>query len=361
MKKRWIMSLALVLLLLVSVGCSRMDGWIDSQKNEINSLKELETQIEEALKKGEKELSFVTTELSQEDLRELNQSHDGFYGTVSSYEIRTMRILRHSQVTLHCDISENFYVERAMLDGEAIPSDNRKALRLKEVCESILPQLEEADSDYKKEKKIHDYLVRKVAYGYPEGREEKDSTGYTAYGALVEGKAVCNGYAQAMKLLCDISGVECEMISGRADGENHAWNLVRLEGALYHVDVTWDDPEPDDPDRILYSYFNLDDAQMGLSHQWEKSFYEKAEGKKYQYYYKNDLYCESIEELSKKCEQIFESDTPERFQVLVGDYEEEKYTEQNLQFIFRYSGARYMRLQTIGEAPCTTLYVILDY
>lgn len=59
------------------------------------------------------------------------------------------------------------------------------------------------------------------------------------YGALVLKKAVCNGYAEGMKLLCDLSGVTCKMISGTADGEKHAWNLIKLDKEWYHADLTW--------------------------------------------------------------------------------------------------------------------------
>ena len=86
-----------------------------------------------------------------------------------------------------------------------------------------------------------------------------------------------------------------------------------------------------------------------------------AEGIKYQYYRKNDLYCEDMDAFKEKCAEIFDEDAPDYFQVLVGDYEENRYSEQNLQFIFEYSGARYIHLQTIGEKPYTTLYFTLEY
>lgn len=343
-------------------GCDMIQEIMASQENVINTKEELQQEVENALKEGKQELTFITEELTQEDFYVLNQGHDGFYGSVSQYEMKTVKVLNYSYVTLSCDISDNYYVEESVLYGEEIPAENAEAIALKEACTKVLKKLSSEMTTYKKEKIIHDYLVRHVAYGYPEGVESEDSTAYTAYGALVEGKAVCNGYAQAMKLLCDLSGVECELITGRADGENHAWNLIRLDDeAWYHVDVTWDDPEPDDPERLLYSYFNLDDAQMALSHIWDAGDFVEAAGTKYQYYKKNDLYCEDMDAFKKKCEQIFEKEHPDSFQVQVGDYEESRYSESNLQFIFEYSGARYLHLQTIGEGRQMTLYFTLDY
>src|SRR5699024_6347350 len=122
-------------------------------------------------------------------------------------------------------------------------------------------------------------------------------------------------------------------ITGRADGENHAWNLVCLDDEWYHVDVTWDDPEPDDPERLLYSYFNLDDTQMKESHIWDAEEFVPAEGTRYHYYRKNDLYCENMEAFEEKCEEIFADASPDSVQVMVGDYDKSRYTEENLQFI----------------------------
>ncbi len=343
-------------------GCGMVQEILASEEMVIRTTEELQQEVERALKEGRQEITFATETITQEDLSALNQEHDGFYGSVTQYEMKTVRMLGRSYVTLSCDISDNYYVEEAILSGSDIPEERTEAAELKEVCEEILSDMDAEDSSYKKEKKIHDYLVEHVAYGYPEGVDSEDSTAYNAYGALVKGKAVCNGYAQAMKLLCDLSGVECEMISGRADGENHAWNLIRLDDdAWYHVDVTWDDPEPDDPERLLYSYFNLNDEEMALSHVWNAEDFVPAEGTRYQYYRKNDLYCEDMDDFREKCEDIFAKDSPESFQVQVGDYEESRYSEEHLQFLFEYSGARYCHLQTIGEAPYTTLYFTLDY
>ena len=359
MKKRLI-ALCLAAVILLS-GCGAVQEIMASEETVINTLEELYREVEESLKEGATEISFVTESLDQQDLGTLNQEHDGFYGSVTQYEIKTVKMFDRSYVTLQCEVSDNYYVEEALLNGADIPEERSCARELADVCKGLLPEIAAEKSAYKKEKRIHDYLVKHVAYGYPEGVDSEDSTAYNAYGALVEGKAVCNGYAQAMKLLCDLAGVECSMIMGKADGENHAWNLIRLDDEWYHVDVTWDDPEPDDPDRLLYSYFNLDDTQMAESHIWDAEDYTPAEGTKYQYYRKNALYCVDIEAFEEKCAEIFREDSPDHFQVLVEDYDPERYSEEKLQFIFEYSGARSVHLQTIGDAPYTTLYFTLDY
>ena len=62
--------------------------------------------------------------------------------------------------------------------------------------------------------------------------------GGTAYGALIIGHANSLGYAQACKLLCDRMDVPCQIIAGRYDRAEHYWNIVEIDGARYHIDVS---------------------------------------------------------------------------------------------------------------------------
>jgi hypothetical protein len=67
----------------------------------------------------------------------------------------------------------------------------------------------------------------------------------TAYGALVEHLAVGEGYAMAYKALCDEFGIGCTVVTGRKNGVSHSWNIVRLDGDYFHVDVSaFDSAEP---------------------------------------------------------------------------------------------------------------------
>ena len=76
------------------------------------------------------------------------------------------------------------------------------------------------------------------------------------YGALVEGKAKCDGYSYAFGYLCALNSISCVTFLGTTDSEEdsrHAWNAVLAEGQWYFVDVTWDDvPCPEAAD---YDYF----------------------------------------------------------------------------------------------------------
>lgn len=87
---------------------------------------------------------------------------------------------------------------------------------------------------------LHDYLVRNCVYDRS-AVNEVVSPSRTAYGALANGKAVCQGYSLAFKLLLRRAGVHAVYVG--SDSMQHAWNMVQMENnGWYHVDVTWDDP-----------------------------------------------------------------------------------------------------------------------
>lgn len=93
-------------------------------------------------------------------------------------------------------------------------------------------------TDVQKLRAIYDYLCANVTYGGSE------VTKYTAYGALVNHKAVCQGYAVLLYRLLLECGIDCRVISGTSTvngySEDHAWNIVKLGGLYYNLDVTWD-------------------------------------------------------------------------------------------------------------------------
>lgn len=360
-KNTWLVLQVVFLLILVGCGVGK-ESKVSASEELINTKKELYQKVEQGLKNGQTEISFETNELGKEDFDTLNKEHDGFYGNVTRYRIRSVELLNKSYVTLYCEIYDNYYVENAILHGKQIPEDREDAQKLFEVCKKLLPKIGgEKVSDYRKEKRIHDYLVQHIEYGFSDKDDEASSKAYSSYGALVEKKAVCNGYAQAMKLLCDLTGVECEMISGTADGENHAWNLVKLDDSWYHVDATWDDPTPDDPARVFYHYFNVDDEFISGDHSWDSEAFRTADGGEYNYFVLNELICNDFSDFRDKCGKVFEKESPKIFQMQVRDYDKDTYSETNLQFLFSLSGASSLNMQTVGKNPYVTLYFTLSY
>ena len=123
---------------------------------------------------------------------------------------------------------------------------NKQDINLElEKIEAIRKQIihNKTGNDYEDIKMVHDYLVENIEYDT--SLQEKNI--YNIYGALINGKCVCEGYARAFKYLLDGLGIESTMVIGKGinssgQSENHAWNYVKLENNWYAVDCTWDDP-----------------------------------------------------------------------------------------------------------------------
>ena len=119
---------------------------------------------------------------------------------------------------------------------------------------------------------LHDYLVLHCAYDWyvANNQGEPSYNVYTAYGALMEGNAVCQGYAMAYNLLLNMVGIKTDYVTSVIpDQGRHGWSLVEIGETWYHVDVTWDDPtfdfsgySHDLPGLCDHSYFLVSTAKM---------------------------------------------------------------------------------------------------
>lgn len=111
---------------------------------------------------------------------------------------------------------------------------------------------------------LHDWLVMNCQYDVTVSRPNA----HTAYGAIVEGYAVCDGYANAYNDLLGRVGVTATYVLGRKpvhlgeDPQLHAWNCVTIGGKKYHVDVTADDPVPDMVGTVSRAYFLVSDTVL---------------------------------------------------------------------------------------------------
>lgn len=134
--------------------------------------------------------------------------------------------------------------------------------------------------DYANELAIHDYLVTHLEY------DTRVGTSYNAYEALINGKAVCGGYAECFKTFMDLLNIENITLSGTAGDEQHIWNAVRLnDDCWYQVDVTWDDPVNATIIALDHAYFNISDKDMAIDHTWSETpeNYETADSSRYSY------------------------------------------------------------------------------
>ena len=113
-------------------------------------------------------------------------------------------------------------------------------------------------SDSEKIKWAHDYLANKNSYD-EEGAQTGKGNGFNAYGAIVNDKAVCQGYAEAMSLFLDRFNIPNILVSSNT----HVWNLIYINGEWKHLDVTWDDPIViNGGSVVLYDYYLINNATL---------------------------------------------------------------------------------------------------
>lgn len=179
--------------------------------------------------------------------------------------------------------------------------DRQLEIGLQTFCKKYVQQ---DMSDYQKEIIIHDFLVKTIKYDYEAANSiiPQINEAYNVLGALLKRRAVCWGIACAFKLLCDYCKVKSFVVIGdtkpKQGAAGHAWNMVKLDGESYHVDVTWDIKEKGDIS-FCYDYLNLDDGLIKFDHSWESTLYPKCTSNRYNYYYLNRLYVKSVGKLTE--------------------------------------------------------------
>ncbi len=102
-------------------------------------------------------------------------------------------------------------------------------------------------SDYKKYCGIYDYIINHVSYDH-DGLAKSNLYVYSAYAALHDGKAVCQGYATLFYAMCRAMGLPVRIITN----SEHAWDIVKLGDLWYNMDATWDgSPDPSTHNYLL--------------------------------------------------------------------------------------------------------------
>ena len=112
-------------------------------------------------------------------------------------------------------------------------------------------------SDYDKILAVHDWICNHVEYSYETASGKAGYDYRSAYDALTAGKTVCTGYALLFQKFMDIYEIPCYV----ATGNNHAWNIVQVDGRWYYLDCTNDDQKSG----ITRRYFLVGSSKAGFS------------------------------------------------------------------------------------------------
>ncbi len=124
-------------------------------------------------------------------------------------------------------------------------------------------------TDFEKLVYLHDTLAARIEYVDGENA-------HNLYGALVNGKSVCEGYAESLQYLLHRAGIEAFLAIGSSyrpsdeEAVGHEWSYVKLNGEWCHVDLTWNDQG----ENLYHAYFGLTDAQIEADHSIDATDYQ---------------------------------------------------------------------------------------
>ena len=149
-------------------------------------------------------------------------------------------------------------------------------LKVDKIMEEVINKASDRDA---KLKLLHDYLVNNIEYD--SDKADKKISEYKsnlAYGALIQGYAICGGYSDAAAIILHRLGIPNIKVSS----ENHVWNLLYLDDKWVHFDATWDDPVNKRVESAIeYTYFLVDTETITTmkndnQHNFDKEVYKEA-------------------------------------------------------------------------------------
>lgn len=168
------------------------------------------------------------------------------------YNVHTDNHVTYS-ATISPDSSEKNYLQPGF---NSLNDVNAASAKFDKTVQEIVVEAHQQKTTYDQIRFVHDYLTDTVTYD----QSLKKNLVHTAYGALVNHLAVCDGYSAAFKCIMDKLGIPCIMVTGDSTVYNtkehgaqwvkshpddllHEWNYVQLDGKWYEMDVTWDDSD----------------------------------------------------------------------------------------------------------------------
>lgn len=169
---------------------------------------------------------------------------------------------------------------------------NKMSIALNNEIDRIVKSADNFATDYEKELYFHDCVCDVTVYN----KETFGEMGDTAYSALIEGEAICEGYARSMQLLLDRAGIKNYLVIGDGKTEEgteaHMWNIVEIDGKNYHLDATWNDTGNENA--IGYLYFNVTDDFISRDHLNIKPENNNCTEMSANYFVMNSLYVENF-------------------------------------------------------------------
>lgn len=186
----------------------------------------------------------------------------------------------------------------------------RRKKKIEKAIKPFLKGVKPSMSDYEAALRTFENIVNIIDYDSiglkeqeldPESDKKPDNL-RSVYGVFVEKKAVCAGYAKAFQYITNRLGIECTYVRGRChSGEMHAWNLIKLEGEYYYIDVTWGDQTDTDQKKsgradVSYDYFCITTEELLRTRNIQNAEqFPDCKATSCNYFHRNKLYFETYD------------------------------------------------------------------
>lgn len=230
-----------------------------------NNKKELINIYYSALNNGYEKLTFYcddsyTSCLS--DISELNFEDSNF-----SYTNQLVNVY-NSYSSIETSYTSESRIEIKINKKYSEEDINRIDKRINDIINEY--KINNSQNILDKIKIFHDYLASFNTYDNEmadNGKSEYHSD--SAVGALLEGKAICSGYTDALSIFLDKLGIE----NTRVASKSHVWNAVKIDNKWYHIDMTWDDPIVIGGSNIIqYDYYMITTKELENKNDDEHDF-----------------------------------------------------------------------------------------
>jgi hypothetical protein len=207
---------------------------------------------------------------------------------------------------------EESVFSKKMILVNALPSSQaeKRNHEMDIVVTDILSSIRQVNrTDYSQLLKLYEMLQTAIKYDKDELNSmsrgvSMNPDSHNAYGALVKGLAVCDGFSSAFVLLANKLGFEAMTVIGASAYTTsaftpHAWNILKFQDKYYHVDLTWDARKFEEFDDHSYAYFMLSDDDMGSDHNWDRKTTPPCLDSTMSYYHTRKLCVANVNELEE--------------------------------------------------------------
>lgn len=228
-------------------------------------LSEPEKRIYQVLYKGVKNLEEeIPIDGIYPDVNAVNRIYDAL-----TADNPLLYYFNQSCLTVNTTKSGTILVPQYFCSHEQIETYNG---RIQAIVNQLMMELQlERATDSEKVRKIHDYFCQNIKYdreALQSQQMNRQVASHSIIGVFARNRAVCEGIAKAVKLLLNTANVKCIVVNGNAELEEnipHMWNIIKINGEPYHLDVTWDLANSKDG-RICYDYYCLSDMLIQNDH-----------------------------------------------------------------------------------------------